>query len=204
MDIRQAKAGAMEILESRRLLAGNVLVTAPATGNAVGNLTVTGDNKSNQVLIDGLNSGGYFVTGLNGTKINGSSATQFFPSLHKRVVVASLGNGDDYLKFINFAHGLHVTTGNGSDTVEVVGAVLTEFGLDVGGDLSIDTGNGSDNVLLQSTFVGGDTRVALGNGDDALSFVNTVTLVGGKLFNGGKGDDSLFGTLPIGSTMVAF
>src|SRR5687767_10023995 len=98
MDIRQNNAGAMEILENRRLLAGNVLVTAPATvGDAVGNLFITGDNKSNQVLIDGLDSGGYFVTGLNGTKINGSSATQFFPSLHKRVVVASLGNGDDYV-----------------------------------------------------------------------------------------------------------
>ena len=61
-------APALQSLESRRMLAGNVTAALDEFGET---LVITGDNKANQfIVVAGSND--TTVTGLNGTKVNGA------------------------------------------------------------------------------------------------------------------------------------
>jgi hypothetical protein len=107
----------VEQLESRELLAGNVLVQLQN-----GNATITGDAAANQFEITGgLNS--ILVRGLEGTTINGDSATFTLAttSAFNGGLVISLGQGNDRLSI-----GADVSLGSvrilgeaGDDTISV-------------------------------------------------------------------------------------
>src|SRR4051812_10891196 len=96
-DLRQRKVF-FESLESRSLLAGNVLVSVDQATNA---LLITGDKKDNTVAITENASGDLSLTGTN-TKINGQATfdlTAFLaanPNFNGDVDIA-LGAGNDVL-----------------------------------------------------------------------------------------------------------
>src|SRR4051794_12017690 len=84
-----------EQLESRRMFAGNVTITADARLTA----TLVGDSRPNLLVVT-LESDGsaYRVSGLRGTKVNGAAAVLITTStaLHFSV---SLGKGNDSIAF---------------------------------------------------------------------------------------------------------
>src|SRR6188768_644901 len=111
-----------EMLESRRMLAGNVTAAYDGGTNT---FSAVGDNKANDIVVE-AETGGYKVTGLNGTTVNGSATPQFVPTPGFTNLAVSLGNGEDDLLLqpgtsISYLSALSVNidTGNGDDDVEV-------------------------------------------------------------------------------------
>jgi hypothetical protein len=172
-----------ERLERRRLLSGNVTVTADETLAA----HLIGDNKNNEIEIT-VNPGiGYFVTGLHGTTVNGVHAVSIAttPALKFEV---SLGNGNDRV-FFEGAFGtqdLNIITGNGKDVVSLSGG--THFG-----DINIDTGNGDDQVILSGIHGTKNLNVSTGDGKDTLSVPSPIQIDGSAKIDGGKAKNKLTG-----------
>ena len=181
-----------EMLETRRLLAGDVTATFDGGTNT---FSVIGDNKANQIVVEAETTG-FNVTGLNGTTVNGSAAPQFIPTPGFANLAISLGNGEDdlllqsgpgigYLSALN----VNVDTGNGDDNVEV------HFGPSqawISNDLTIDTGNGDDDVALTGAFSVFDLNVNLGNGaDTATANFFAISINGNVNVNGGHGPDTV-------------
>src|SRR5215218_5190885 len=126
---RMASGMALESLESRRLLAGNVTVAHDSGFN----LIVEGDNKSNQIDVEWVD-GQILFTGLAGTTVNGGPSAAL--SAVANSVQIRMGNGDDF-----------VAWAQDSGPFELIG---------IEGPLFIDTGNGSDEVIVSRwRFFGG-------------------------------------------------
>lgn len=150
-----------EVLEDRVLLAGNVTVAV----NAAGDLVITGDNASNQIVIADFDGDGFAdVMGLNGTAINGVvNGTEFTGALPVTTpfVVINLQGGNDEL------------------TIDDSNDGATIFGAGVGGsDFRVDMGAGNDRIVAidDGTGVGINLNsgvINLGAGNDVLDD-NTV------------------------------
>src|SRR4051812_27988873 len=174
----------MESLESRQMMTGNVLVSVSG-----GDLVVTGDGGANEVrIIQSLQNGApiagrFFITGQNGTRINGQVAGQFFHNVTDDVRInlnggndrltlgdgvsnghfmvpddleIDMGAGSDVLRLDNITvrDDARLVTGAGNDSVIVTGTVGALPGVDNGdNNLTIETGDRPDNVLLQNVFV---------------------------------------------------
>ena len=176
----------LESLESRRLMSGTVTVTLdPATLQ----LSIVGDNKSNQVVI--TSEGDFLVLkGTDGTTIKGGTTINggtFVPS-KVRGIKFDMGNGDDSVRFepvLPVIAPVQVTTGNGDDTV-----ILKEsLGF---GDLNVSTGNGNDHVEIDE--VGIESRgvaIDTGNGDDSIAIDTLIYFA--VTIDGGHGADVLSG-----------
>lgn len=154
-----------EQLESRALLAGNVLVQVQN-----GNATITGDTAANQLEITGgLNS--ILVRGLEGTTINGGSATFTLASTStfNGGLVISLGQGNDRLTI-----GADVALGSVSIFGEAGDDTLSITSSTVNGNLVIDAADGSNTItLLDSTL---KSHVALNAAGSSL-----ISLRGGRI-----------------------
>src|SRR4051812_34040742 len=182
-----------EMLESRRMLSGNV--SAAIVG---GTLVVNGDNKSNGVDIATHGDFTTTVTPLPGTTVNGSAATAVFGGFPD--VRADMGNGDDTVIMRDFTgNSAAITTGNGNDSVI---ATWGGYPDNEPNNLSIDTGNGDDFVRFENgTFASSDVNVSTGNGDDTMQVSGYLFSLGNITFNGGRGHDSLDTT---GGLVLAF
>ncbi len=174
------------------MMAGNVLVSVTGgdlvvTGDNLGNEVRIIQSLQNGAPI----AGRYFITGQNNTTINGQAGL-FFENVTDDLRI-SLNGGNDFLRIGNGTNGdflvpddLEITTGEGNDIVVVDtiairddATVLTGLGNDsvffkgtVGGlagfdggnnDLTIDTGAGSDSMLLTNTFVRDDLNINTGS-----------------------------------------
>ena len=203
MGQRSGGRAMFEVLELRRLLSGNV--TAVTTGAGLeGTITLTGDNKSNDITIGRNGFGDYLITGNNGTTVNGAASVTFVDG-HFRNIIAKMGNGDDVLTFAGDGfNSADVEMGNGKDTVNVGPVLFHNFSANSAGNLSIDTGNGEDSVTIDDADVEGNLDVSLGNGPDSLTFIGATAVTGTSNLSGGHGPDDLFGTAPAGSTIVDF
>ncbi|MFM2003356.1 MAG: hypothetical protein RI963_2782 [Planctomycetota bacterium] len=208
-----------ETMEKRQLLAGDLLFPSdvPAAGEVRvvvtgGNMVVTGDiangvslNESVQIQQDLANTSNFSVTGLNGTKVNGSSAdgTVSFSGVTGSITI-DLKAGDNVVKFgespqqtVN--RGLTIRTGAGIDTIEITNTSIR-------GALLIEAGAGTNNVTLKGVKAGdtvvGTTTIRGTTGDDTV----TIEDNGGTTseFNGTLSVDSGAGinTLTLKSTTV--
>jgi hypothetical protein len=137
-------------------------------------------------------AGRYFVAGQNGTTINGQATGQFVQDVRRDIVVNLNGNNDrltvgngidgDFIaprdlqidtgagadvvniNQVNVRDDLGIITGNGSDIVSVRATIGALPGIDGGfNDLFINTGEQSDRVLVQNTFVRSNLSIATGN-----------------------------------------
>jgi hypothetical protein len=202
MGQRSGGRAMFEVLELRRLLSGNV--TAVTTGVGIeGTITLTGDNKSNDITI-GRSNFDYVITGNNGTTVNGAASVTLVDG-HFRNIIAKMGNGDDVLTFGGDGfNSADVDMGNGKDTVNIGSVLFHNFSANSAGNVSIDTGNGDDSVVFGAANIEGNLDVNLGNGPDSLTFLGGQTVAGTSNLVGGHGPNDLFGTAPVGSTIIDF
>jgi hypothetical protein len=176
---------ALEPLESRRLLAGNIAVTQDAGAN----VHINGDNKSNAFDVE-FDDVTCIITGLNGTTINGGPSV-VLPFASGFLV--DTGNGDDFVgfdqatDFVGTGGNIVIETGNGQDTASVSNWSFSA-------SLGINTGSGNDTVLLNNAFMHGAATIDTGNGSDHVAFA-TVGGFGSLTIVGANGPDSTSGIL---------
>jgi hypothetical protein len=138
---------ALESLEHRQMLAGNVTVSLVG-----GSMFVAGDDDSNQIAITaGTEAGSFNVRGLDGTTVTMAGSSTPAPDTGLVVtgvrghVNVRMAAGDDAVEVSDIEHrrGLSIETGAGNDTVNVHDVKL-------GGFLNIATGIGDDAVTVGS------------------------------------------------------
>jgi len=122
--LRQRRRPALESLESRQLLAGNVLIDT-----SDGNLVITGDALANRIAIHQTGLGQFTVTGLDGEQFRTPGGRfqrdQVSVPLIRGGICVSLGAGDDSVTLTGASPGqptcafLDIFTGSGQDQVEV-------------------------------------------------------------------------------------
>jgi hypothetical protein len=180
----------VETLESRQLMAGNVL----AMNN--NGLTLIGDNQANSVSIQQVFSGYYRVTG-NNTTINGKPFFDIYAPNSK--MEAYMGGGNDSLSIQGNSQSnvqfdsMYIDMGQGADWT-LIDQVFTKYdstirsGYSWDNDvdnvivnrmsswsgLSINTGAGSDQAWVQNSWLGGALRVDTGSGSDILNLENSA------------------------------
>ena len=175
------------------MMTGNVLVSVSS-----GNLVVSGDSGANELrVIQSLQNGApiagrFFITGQNGTTINGQTTGQFFQNVtgdlqinlnggndrltlgdgisNSRFIVprdlqVGMGDGNDVVNLnrISVRDDATIFTGAGGDSVTVRGSIGALAGVDNGqNNLTIDTGDRADNVWLENVFVRHNLNVNTG------------------------------------------
>ncbi len=167
-----------QILEPRKLLAGDVTVTVDGSA-----LRVVGDADANQIQIIGRADGSAVVTGLDGTTINGGSA-EFSADADLRTAQIELGDGNDEVEIrgLVLRNALTVRTGGGSDSTDI--QHINVRGIEV----SAEDGNDVlqfDNVFSRSSIV-----ILGGDGDDTVA-IGAMAANGDGVINTGNGNDSL-------------
>jgi hypothetical protein len=198
----------LEVLEDRRLMAGDVSARIDH-----GNLIVRGDNADNgiQILgglapgevrvlgtqvfgidtrVNGVVGAAVTLTGFNGRidiALDGGSDNVRIESFTSRGITADLGRGTSN-RFELYNHtvtgDLSVKSLEGNDQVIMNGDV-------VNGSLSFDLGDGSNNVNSTGGSVGRDAKYRAGRGAD--SFTIASMFVGGAITaNLGDGQNNFF------------
>lgn len=141
----------VESLESRLLLAGNINAVVTAGGD----LRVTGDSASNDVVIHATGTAGeLYLEGLNGTTVNGQSS------------ITLNGISDD----------IRVRLRGGDDQILLTGALddgSTASAIDFVDDIIVNSGGGDDIVYVDGVVDAGHISVVTGSGDDAVGFFLT-------------------------------
>jgi hypothetical protein len=184
---------ALETLEDRSLLAGNV--TASMAGSK---LVIHGDGEANHIVLSfdratqRFHVSGQPIAG-GATTVNGSATPPAgFPRV--RQIQVLLGDGDDTLEVLNpgaadvvIAQYFSIDMGAGDDTV-VFGRVGNAPGgaaplaskVRTGAGLNVQTGAGDDQIQIANLEVGGALLIGTGAGDDAVQFVNEFTPAAGS------------------------
>lgn len=210
----------LEQLESRQLLAGNVVLglVASSPGSSSGPLKFTGDAQSNIVEFkyDAANDT-LLAIGKNATTINGQTQVNVInliansPLNFNGNVIANLGDGNDTISFTgtSTADGseidvnVTISGGNGIDTLSI-------SNLRVAGNVRIDGDAGNDKLTLSNITVEGNVAINTGIGDDTLNITNSnvfrntsLNRKGDVTINTGSGADTvtLARVAPAGSTI---
>jgi hypothetical protein len=166
---RLGSGWALERLEERTLLSGNV----SATVTAAGNLLVIGDTKANQIAIQET-SGALQVSSLDGT--------------------TTINGGSGPFTATGFTHDVDVFMNRGNDVVDVGGSGPVTS---LPHNLVIDTGAGNDTVNVENTSIGGNLLLFGGTGSDTFSVGSPSTessvSVSGSVFivGGSRGSNTI-------------
>jgi len=152
---------AIEQLESRRLLSGNVTATI-----VDGNLSILGDDVANDIIVSQgqLPDGQLRITsGTNATTINGEVGPVILDGFTGDLFV-SLQRGPDKLtvRNITLPGDLTVQTGLGADTV-------TLSRVTVEGNTDIRTGVRADSVVIDDSTFNGSTTIKTKWGADKVN-----------------------------------
>ena len=144
---------AVEVLEDRRLMAGNILASLHG-----GNLVVRGDAADNQIQIVQL-AQGLRVHGLTGTTVNGLASFDTAGKVNDVKVRMQQGGVDRFMiqGAFNLRRDLDIRLGDGAVLIEGSAGPVT-----IGGDLSVRTGAESDITLRNEVHVVGDTELDSG------------------------------------------
>ena len=200
---------AMEGLEGRICMAGDVAVTVEGTG-----LKIAGDALGNDVLVQQVAAQRIRVTGLDGTTINGAGSQEF--AFGGGLLDINLKKGDDRLVLNDFegrfldVERLKIDLGKGSDVADIddlivrgTDLVTIELGkddqnaedvlriddTDIAGSLKVFMGGGDDEVRMEDSvfrrdleirLAGGADEVRLGEADDTLAVMGTLLIEGAK------------------------
>jgi hypothetical protein len=152
---RSARRCCFESLESRQLMAGNVLVSVRA-----GHLSVYCDDANNEIEITGTAVPGQFqIRGLDGTTtVNGSLMPTVMGGVIGRIDVR-LHGGNDRLQIFGFSTNgdLWVSGGTGDDRMFVgAGSLVNRVGV----NLQVEGFSGNDVFELRNTDVGNQSRIS--------------------------------------------
>ncbi len=156
------------------LLTGDVSV-----GSRGGTLLINGDAASNSINIAGLAGGGYQISGLAGTKVNGLAS--FTTDNLVRPIKITLGAGDDAITFraATFGSGLSIDAGEGND---IVYATRSTFSA-----VDVFAVGGNDNIGFADSTFARRLRINGGDGRDAIGIVGTRARRGFEIADGGTG-----------------
>ena len=147
---KHIQAGQVQALEERTLPAGNVLASFRG-----GNLTLRGDNSSNNVEVIPTNSGFRVIgvadpngaaTSVNGLPFQDFTGSQFIPKNLK----ATMKGGDDRVGvFVAVNKNVTANLGSGADVFTINGLGNQ---LPVAGNLKVNTGS-TTGLLQEQVFV---------------------------------------------------
>jgi hypothetical protein len=137
---RAGKTLSLEYLERREPLAGDVSAFI-----ADGSITVTGDGAANEISISRTSATSVTILGV-GTKINGDSNPLTLAGFSKDLII-NLGGGDDIVRL----------AGSGSEP------------LGIGGNLTLRTNDGNDQIHLADVSVTGNATLDAGAGHDFMT-----------------------------------
>lgn len=195
---------AIERLESRRLLTGNVTVELKRD-----DVHIEGDRHDNSISIT-VSQAGLTITGRNQTTVNGRPEL-FIPaaSLPAEIddVYIRMGAGNDTvdanLSGVVIHDDLHVDLGSGNDRISAVGGsvghnariyggadndVVEWSGFTVANDLSVFLGSGNNNLTLNNGTVNDDISVHGGRDSDRLTMRSLTIADNAHLFTDGGND----------------
>lgn len=182
---------ALEMLEPRRLLAGDVQVVPNAFA-----VSIIGDDAGNAIRIEADGSGGWQVRGLDGTTVNGGNEP--VPVFSEGLTPVLMNGGRDEV-IINgadaaFSQSFAVEAGSGDDSVLVQSASNAVV---FDGGLGRDWLGIYDSQLTSFSGTGGGGR-------DTLEVRRTIVAVGDFVWSDRSGpggifiEDSTFGTPTFG------
>jgi VCBS repeat-containing protein len=199
----QQLQGAIEQLEDRTLLSGNVLVSLSSSGA----LTIRGDQSANNISIQQTASGVQVSSSDGGaTEINGG-AGPFTASSSVNSISVALRGGDNMLQIgdpsgeaLDITGKLTITATSGDNTISIAN-------MQVGKSVSISVGRGNNSIVIGSTSstgtgdplsdvnlgsvsISGNLTVSAGNGSDTVAVVN-VSVDGKTSLGVGSGDDDV-------------
>ncbi len=179
--IRKPRKLAFHSLEERTMMAGDVAVSV-----LNGDLRITGDGNANDVAVvqtiqNGVPvTGSYFVTGRNGTTINGHSssttALNTFTGVSRDFNI-NMGGGDDRVTLgpDNDLYGLNNKLKVPRDMLINAGAgnnIVVLNGLNIARNASISSGNVADRIYVHAD-VQNDLTINTGGGADLVDVYNT-------------------------------
>lgn len=190
--ISRRKAIAFEQLESRDLMAGNVV--ASVQGNM---LLLWGDGEANGVTLTyNASAKKYQVTGKDAggspTTINGLNTAQTGNTVELggvKTVAVYLNGGDDDFNIgspqaadMVIGKWFSINMGDGNDKVtlgtagnEPGGAAPLTTSLRTGTSLGIDLGNGDDDLSMAQSDIGLSMKIDAGEGNDDILFATEFT-----------------------------
>ncbi len=187
-------AAEIQHLETRALLAGNVLATISDNGTVF----IRGDNAANDVTID-VDGDVVTITGNNGTTINGQDVDDFDAVDLNNLRISLRGGADKLTVNVNDAPTdsipgrVRISAGSGADVV----CINTIAELTITKGLSINLGNGNDALSIQGEAglsLANALRINGGSGNDTIGVVNVMQADavgndGDMIFRGGAGND---------------
>lgn len=175
---RSTTSPTYQILEPRKLLAGDVTVTVDGSA-----LRVLGDADANQIQIIGRRDGSAVVSGLDGTTINGGTA-EFSADAGLRTTQIELGDGNDEVEIrgLVLQNALTVRTGSGDDSTDI--QFIDVRGIEVSGD------DGNDVLQLDNVFSRRSIFIRGGDGDDTVA-IGAMAAQRDALIDTGNGNDTL-------------
>lgn len=175
---RSVAAAQIQELESKQLLTGTVTVALSDDGD----LSLTGDSKDNEVVVD-IDETGVSIRGVNGTSVRigdetfdpGETATIAEDAVVPRDLSVKMKGGDDSVEIYvddaaSVGRNVDIDMGKGDDFL----LLFATDEVSVGGKLSVKSGSGSDYVEIStggedgSIEVAGDASIDTGSGDDGL------------------------------------
>ncbi len=180
---RRRRSAALESLESRELLAGNVNVVVDGI-----DIRVIGNDAGNEIQVEGV-GGTLRISGVNGTTVNWKSAPVEFDLTAGEFgdLRFALNAGDDIVNItgdIEMPGRLILYGHAGGDRISLDG------NLRFGGDMVIAGGANGDIIDLAGLFAGdklivnGDDSGILNHGDDIITLINSSSLRDTKVLLG--------------------
>jgi hypothetical protein len=172
------------------MLAGNVFVFMDRGGN----LQIHGDNRANGIEIDefgditvrGIDAGG------SATRINGvANGTVEFEVIGEGDIKVRLRGGNDIIRVggrsddVSVSDDLEIDTGPGSDEILITGDT------NIADDLEIESGSGADVVEVRNVDVADNMQISTGAGDDVVRLL-AVRIADDTRINTGDGDDRIY------------
>lgn len=174
---------AIELLENRKLMSGNVLVKIK-NDRAV----ITGDDLSNSIVFSagGVANDHFVVTGVNGTTVNGKSSfsVEKYPNdtAPFSALYIKMGGGNDTVNIAEVGSPLAVSIdlGEGDDRLDVPSPQVAFFRA-----IDIYAGGGDDKIYLSNFTVQGRLRIYTGAGTDYAGISTIQALKGFDLVDTG-------------------
>jgi len=163
-------------LENRNLLAGDVSVAIDGS-----TLVISGDELSNQIDVQQIDSGEVVFTGRDSTTVNGLREFTFTGSFDRTRF--DLGTGDDEVTIDEFEAGreLRFLGGDGNDRLEGT-AVTARF-------FHIQGNDGDDSIQFDQSASRRSSHFFLGEGDDVVAIDSFGSARNFRVF-GNSGNDT--------------